>query len=115
MVTKEINYLLNIKSNYNLKEIFLFLNEKQKLDMIIYNNQLQKIFGVDIKDYQKISGKYKVGKRNGKGKEYDLNTNKLLFEGEYSKGKRKGKGKEYNYNGNLVFEGEYLNGKNGME
>ena len=26
-------------------------------------------------------------------------------------GKRNGKGKEYNDNGELVFEGEYLNGK----
>ena len=26
-------------------------------------------------------------------------------------GKRNGKGKEYNDNGDLIFEGEYLNGK----
>jgi len=26
-------------------------------------------------------------------------------------GKRNGKGKEYNYNGELIFEGEYINGK----
>ena len=26
-------------------------------------------------------------------------------------GKKNGKGKEYNYDGNLVFEGEYLNDK----
>ena len=36
---------------------------------------------------------------------------KLIFEGEYLNGKRNGKGKEYNDNGKLIFEGEYLNGK----
>ena len=37
----------------------------------------------------------------------------MLFEDEYLNGKRKGKGKEYVYSkkGNLVFEGEYSNGK----
>ena len=35
-----------------------------------------------------------------------------MFEGEYLKGKRNGKGKEYDpFNGNLIFEGEYLNGE----
>ena len=38
-------------------------------------------------------------KRNGKGKEYDYDGN-LIFEGEYLNGKRNGKGKEY-YNGNI--------------
>ena len=51
---------------------------------------------------------------NGKGKcrEYNLGD-ELIFEGEYLNGKRSGKGKEYNHhNGNLIliFEGEYLNG-----
>ena len=35
----------------------------------------------------------------------------LLFEGEHLNGKRNGKGKEYYKNGKLLFEGEYLNGK----
>ena len=35
----------------------------------------------------------------------------LSFEGEYLNGKRKGKGKEYYKDGKLKFEGEYLNGK----
>ena len=65
-------------------------------------------------------------KWNGKG--YDENSNKiyelingkgnvkvymfgqLIFEGEYLDGKRKGKGKEYNFEGKIEFEGEYLNG-----
>ena len=35
----------------------------------------------------------------------------LLFEGEYLNGKKKGKVKEYGYDGTLIFEGEYLNDK----
>ena len=35
----------------------------------------------------------------------------IIFEGEYLNGQRNGKGKEYNSNGILIFEGEYLNGK----
>ena len=51
----------------------------------------------------------KDGKRNGKGKENDYFTGNLIFEGEYLNGKRNGKGKEYD-DGDLIFEGEYLNG-----
>jgi len=36
---------------------------------------------------------------------------KLKFEGEYLNGKRNGKGKEYDIEDNLIFEGEYLNGE----
>jgi len=85
-----------------------------------------------------FEGEYLNGERNGKGKEYNLDGN-LEFEGEYLNGKEKeyknegnkfnyGKGelkfeeknlirkldekrKVYNNNEKLVFEGEYLNGK----
>ena len=86
---KDIKYLSDIKSTYITKEIFLFLYEKQKLEMIIYNKQLQKVFGVDLKYYQTLSGKYKIGEKNGKGKEYILNSKKLVFEGEYLNGKKR--------------------------
>ena len=46
---------------------------------------------------------------NGKGKEYDLSGD-LLFEGEYLNGKRNGKGKEYDFEANLINEGEFKNG-----
>jgi len=48
---------------------------------------------VDIKDYKKISGKYRIGEKNGKGKEYLIESNKLIFEGEYLNGEKNGKGK----------------------
>ena len=39
---KEIKYLLDIKSTYIIKGIFLFLNEKQKLNLINYNKKITK-------------------------------------------------------------------------
>jgi len=102
---------LKIKSPDIIKEIFSYLYEKHVLNMIIYNTKLQNLFGFDIKNYKKISGKFKIGGKNGNGREYILNTNILIFKGEYLNGKRNGIGKEYNYDGKLLFEGNYLNGK----
>ena len=110
---EDIIYKINIKdikSSFIIKRIFLFLYEKQKLSMIIFNKEIQMKCQVDIEDYKKISGKYKIGGINGKGIEYILYTNYLVFEGEYLNKKRNGKGKEYFFN-KLIFEGEYLNGK----
>ena len=87
----------------------------------------------ETKEYDKyndqliFSGKYLNGKRNGKGTEYksllivksDNNfyssrnikyQNIEIFCGEYFNGERKD-GEEYNYDGELVYEGEYLNDK----
>ena len=109
-----IEFWKNIKSENNLKEIFSFLGRKKIYKLIIYNKHLQKILKINIDEYKSISGKYKIGKKDGIGKVYKLNTNILIFEGEYLKGERNGKGKEYYDNDNLKFEGEYLNGeKNG--
>ncbi len=68
--------LRDIKSPFIIKKIFSFLSEKKLLYLIIYNKELQKIFSVDIKDYIKISGKYKIGEKNGKVREYNIKTNK---------------------------------------
>ena len=51
-----------------------------------------------------FEGEYLNGKRNGKGKEYDID--KLVFEGEYLYG-NKIKGRAY-VKGKLEYEGEYL-------
>ena len=103
--------LRDIKSLYIVKKIFTFLDENKKLEMIVYNKKLQKMNLINIEDYKIKSGKYKIGEKNGKGKEYIINKNILIFEGEYLNGERNGKGKEYYINENLKFEGEYLKGK----
>ena len=100
----------SIESLYTLKDIFSFLPEKLKLNIIIYNKHLQKKFDINIEDYKRISGIYKEGKKNGKGKEYDISSNTIIFEGEYLNGYQ-WKGKEYYCEGQLEFEGEYLKGE----
>ena len=60
-----------------------------------------------------FEGEYLNDKKwKGIEKEYDEDTEKLIFECEYANGERNGKGKEYDkYNGELLFSGTYLNGK----
>ena len=60
----------------------------------------------------KFTGELLNGKRNGRGIEYNWNSDEIVFEGEYLNGERwNGKGKEYNEDDQLIFEGEYLEGK----
>ena len=109
-----INLIKNIESLYNFNIIFSYLEQSKKLEIIIYNKQIQEKIGVNIEDYKETSQRYKKGKKNGKGSEYILGNNTLIFEGEYINGKKNGKGKEYYDDGNLKYEGEYLMVKNGM-
>ena len=79
---EEIKYKINlrdIKSSYIINKIFLFLCEEQKLKMIVNNKEFQKICLVGIEDFKKESGKYKIGDKNGKGKEYIINKNILYM------------------------------------
>ena len=73
-----------------------------------------------------FEGEYLNGKRNGMGKEYyynndrleiggenlnDMKDSYLIFKGEYFNDRRwNGEGKEYDTEDNLIFEGEFLNG-----
>ena len=99
-----------IKSTFLLKEIFSYLDDNKKLEIIKYSKQSQKRMKVNINDYKNISQSYKIGEKNGMGKEYYKNGN-LKYKGEYLNGKRNGKGKECYEDGVLQYEGEYLNGK----
>ena len=101
--------LENIKSTYFSKMIFTWINEKRKLNTIKYNKNLQEKMNITLLNYKIFYGKYIIFEDKGKGKEYDIFNDKLIFEGEYLNGKRNGKGKEYDSNGNLRFDGEYLN------
>jgi len=106
-IKNKIDYR-EIKSSYIIDIIISFLPGKLPLNLIKFNKELQKKYSVDINNYKQASGKYKIGGKNGKGKEYRMDKNILLFEGEYLNGKRNGKGKEYNYYGQLIYEGEYF-------
>ena len=97
--------LKNIKSSYFPKVLFSCIEEKQKLKLVRYNKSLQKSLHFSINNYMYFQGKCKEYGSYGKGKEYDYGN--LIFEGEYLNGKRNGKGKEYDEDGNLEFEGIY--------
>ena len=106
--------LEKIKSKYILKFIFTYVNERRKLMLIQINKKIIDKLEIKLINYQFLAGKYRIGKRNGKGKEYDSFDDNLVFEGEYLSGKRTGYGKEYtNFNNYqaVIFEGEYLKGK----
>ena len=78
--------LKSIKSTYFTKILFLYLEEKQKLELIKYNKSLQENLNITLINYKNFSKRYI---------EYELNE----------------KGKEFSFEGALLFEGEYLNGK----
>ena len=107
--------LKNIKSIYISKIIFSFLDDGTKLKLIKCNKEIQNYLNISLINYQIFSGKYIIFEDNNKkGKEFDRYNNNVIYEGEYLNGKRNGKGKEFNENGELIYEGEYLNGeKNG--
>ena len=71
-IKSEIKIGKSIQSLYVLKDIFSFLSEKQKLKILIYNKNLKKKLDINIEDYKRISGIYKEGDKNGKGKEYNI-------------------------------------------
>ena len=108
--------LESIKSKNILKKIFSNLILETKLNLVKYNNKIKNRLNIDLIDYMFFSGKYFIGKRNGKGKEYNGYNDEIIFEGDYIDGKRIGYGIEYyeeQYNGEtaLKYEGKYLNGK----
>jgi len=43
--------------------------------------------------------------------DYDKENEILEYEGEYLNDEKNGKGKEYNLSGQLIYEGQFLNGK----
>ena len=101
----------NVKSIYFIQKLFSYLNEYQKLSIVKYNKIMQKNIKISITNYIHFKGYYIIHESNGITKEYNGYDDELIFEGEYLNGKRNGKGKEYYINGKFIFEGEYLNGK----
>ena len=109
---KSLNLKTSVKSKFIQKKILLILYEKRKLLLVKYNKYYQKLMGINIEKFQKLSNKIIIGGINGYGKEYEFEELNLIFKGYYMNGKRNGKGKEYI--GDIIFEGEYKNGiKNG--
>ena len=110
--------LKKVRSMYIIGNILSLLDEKKRLYMIKYNKKIQNHLELNIEDYKKISGRYIIGERNGKGKEFNAINGKIIFEGNFLNGKKNGEGKEYYDKDKVIFEGNYVNGKregNGKE
>ena len=58
------------------------------------------------------NGDFLHGEKSERGKEYSLDRC-TIYEGDFLKGKRNGEGKVFNndFNGNLIYEGIFLDGK----
>ena len=106
-----------IKSSYYINNLFSFINDKTKLNLIKYNKNIQNKIDININNFKIFSGRIIIyeakEKTKGlkKGKEYDIFTGILKYEGEYLNGERNGEGKEYDLYNNLIFKGKYLKGK----
>ena len=101
--------LKNIRSSYFVINIFLYLEERLKLQIIKINKNIQDKLNISILNYKLLSKKYIKFDSNNIIKEYNINNDSLIFEGEYLNGKRTGKGKEYYNDGRLMYEGEFFN------
>ena len=88
--------LKKINSSFILKKIFIYLDHGIKLNIIRFNKRMQNKLGLNIIDYRRLSGKYRIIEENDIIKDYHSFNNNLLFEGHYSNGEKNGKGKEYN-------------------
>ena len=105
----------NIRSKFIASHIFSFILKNKELELFSHSKKIQKLFNLTLDDYRKESRRFRIINDDGKGKEYLINTDILLFEGEYKNGKKNGLGIEYSFIGKIIFEGEYENGikKNG--
>ena len=106
--------LAEIKSLFFIKNLFTYVIERKKIDIVKYNKSIQNIINININNYKYFSGKYIIYKDNKNAKEYNGFNNDLIYEGEYSNGKRNGKGQEryrHGKDGIYILYGEYLNGK----
>ena len=97
-IKKDTKYIKNIKSNYIIKILFPHLYEKNKLNIIKYNKNIQNKIGIGLINYKFFKGIIIHYESKTEGKEYFDFSGKLRFEGEYLNGKRNGKGKEYDIN-----------------
>ena len=96
--------LNNIKSIYFLRTIMTYIEEGKKLELIMYNKNIQNKLEIGIINYQFFSGKYKILDKTGTSQVFFGANDEMIFEGKYVNGKRNGKGKEYDYDGYLIFD-----------
>ena len=106
-----VNLLDSIKSFYIQKNIFSYLAKKRILQLFMYNKKYQNIFNYNLDYYKKFTGKETVMESGEIVKCYCIHSRRLLFKGMYLRGKRIKYGREYYYDGELKYEGYYLDGE----
>ena len=75
--------LSNLKSNTVLKKLFGLLENTLCLKIISYNKSFQSKLDKNIEDFKKASKIYLIFEDKGKVKEYNKESNIIIFEGEY--------------------------------
>ena len=70
--------LKNSKSIYFIKRLFTFVDEKDKLNIIKYNKNMQNILDISLINYKFFSDRYIIFEKNGKGKEYNNYNDTLI-------------------------------------
>ena len=63
-------------------------------------------YGRDFERYRESESESDIEFKNMKGYENNI----IKYEGEYLNDKRNGKGKEYDINGKIIFEGDFIDG-----
>ena len=95
--------LERIKSRYFIKLLFLFIEEKSKLEIVKKRRTLQKKIGIELRHYKIYSWKYRIYEKDSKITEY-YDDNSLALEGFYSIGKIFGNVKEYHKEEKIKFD-----------
>ena len=103
--------LANITSTIFHNLLFSHIFKNKELDIVKYNKNFQEKLGLSLKHYKIMSKKFIIYEKKNYGKEYLGVSGNLLYEGEFINGRRNGKGKEYDIQGQLIYEGDYKNGK----
>ena len=84
--------LESIKSSYFTPILFSYLNDSRKLKLIKCNKNLQIKLDISIINYKFLSGRYAIYESNWNRKEYDGNSEQLIYKWGYLNGKRNEKG-----------------------
>ena len=113
------NILKNINSNYIIKHIFSFLENRLFMDIIRNNKKMQKKLEISLETYENLCPVIIEKKRDNFSfsfkddniyRAYTKDKQYVIFEGKYLHGKKNGYGTEFYLNKKKKFQGEYLNG-----
>ena len=80
---KSANLIKTVKSKYIRIEIFSYLKQNVKLEIIKYNKIYHNLLEINIESYKKERKKIRIIENNVFGKEYTMDESILIFKGLY--------------------------------